>query len=62
MVALFKIMFDASLELRKVKPYMFTFQTYAKQRWLNKSIFQVFEKEFHDRPAESYVSDFHYCL
>ncbi|KAH9269400.1 RNA pseudouridylate synthase domain-containing protein 2 [Batrachochytrium salamandrivorans] len=40
--------------LRKVKPYLYVYQTYAKQRWLGLTIFQVFEKEFHDRPTEFY--------
>ncbi|KAL2920151.1 DRAP deaminase [Polyrhizophydium stewartii] len=40
--------------LRKVRPYQYVYQTYAKQRWLGMTIFQVFEKEFHDRPVEFY--------
>ncbi|KAJ8325533.1 DRAP deaminase [Batrachochytrium dendrobatidis] len=40
--------------LRKVKPYLYVYQTYAKQRWLGMTVFEVFSKEFHDRPAEVY--------
>lgn len=40
--------------LRKVRPYYFEYQTYAKQRWLGRSILDVFLKEFRDRPARYY--------
>jgi tRNA pseudouridine synthase 9 len=40
--------------LRKMEPYDYTYQTYAKQRWIGKTLFQVFEKEFHDRPSDYY--------
>eukprot|EP00842_Homolaphlyctis_polyrhiza_P000960 jgi/Hompol1/1865/HPOL_003760-RA len=40
--------------LRKVKPYPFVYQTYAKERWLGRTIFDVFQREFHDRPPEYY--------
>ena len=40
--------------LRKVHPYYFEYQTYAKQRWLGRSILDVFLREFRDRPARYY--------
>lgn len=40
--------------LRKVRPYYFEYQTYAKERWLGRSILDVFLKEFRDRPARYY--------
>lgn len=36
-------------------PYTFTFLTWAKQRWLGRSIGEVLVKEFHDRPASYYL-------
>jgi tRNA pseudouridine synthase 9 len=40
--------------LRKVKPYEFIYQTYAKQRWLGLTLYRVFEKEFNDKSALYY--------
>jgi len=40
--------------LRKVHPYYFEYQTYAKQRWLGRSVLDVFLREFRDRPARYY--------
>ena len=40
--------------LRKVKPYMFAFFAFTKQRWIGRAISEVFATEFHDRPAEYY--------
>ncbi|CAG8436998.1 10492_t:CDS:2 [Ambispora gerdemannii] len=42
--------------LRKVKPYYFEFQTYAKGRWIGKSISNVFCTEFRDQSPEYYKS------
>ncbi|CAG8446670.1 8220_t:CDS:2 [Funneliformis caledonium] len=42
-------------DLRKVKPYYYEYQAFAKGRWLGRSIFDVFCKEFRDRPAEYYA-------
>ncbi|KAJ3325694.1 RNA pseudouridylate synthase domain containing protein 2 [Boothiomyces sp. JEL0866] len=42
--------------LRKVKPYNFVYQTYAKQRWLGMTIFGIFEKEFQDMPSKYYYN------
>ncbi|CAG8541005.1 14406_t:CDS:2, partial [Acaulospora morrowiae] len=41
--------------LRKVKPYYYEYQTFAKGRWLGKSIFDVFCGEFRDRGKEYYA-------
>ncbi|CAI2182434.1 20439_t:CDS:2 [Funneliformis geosporum] len=43
------------LDLRKVKPYYYEYQAFAKGRWLRRSIFDVFCKEFRDRTAEYYA-------
>ncbi|KAJ3030878.1 RNA pseudouridylate synthase domain containing protein 2, partial [Rhizophlyctis rosea] len=40
--------------LRKVFPYFFKFQTFAKGRWLNRTIYEVFSSEFQDKPKEYY--------
>ncbi|CAG8595912.1 13674_t:CDS:2 [Ambispora leptoticha] len=42
--------------LRKVKPYYFEFQAYAKGRWIGKSISDVFCTEFRDQSPEYYKS------
>ena len=41
--------------LRKVNPYDFTYRTYAKRRWVDKTIENVFTLEFHDRSPAYYV-------
>ncbi|ESO84214.1 hypothetical protein LOTGIDRAFT_107992 [Lottia gigantea] len=40
--------------LRKVYPYYFTFTTHAKERWFNKSLIEVFSKEFIAMNSENY--------
>ncbi|KAI8332255.1 DRAP deaminase [Chlamydoabsidia padenii] len=40
--------------LRKVKPYYFVYQAYAKGRWLGRSILEVFTQEFRDRNEQYY--------
>ncbi|KAK9680810.1 DRAP deaminase [Basidiobolus ranarum] len=40
--------------LRKIKPYFFKHQTFAKGRWVGRSILDVFSHEFRDRSAEYY--------
>ncbi|KAH8410573.1 hypothetical protein KR009_003809 [Drosophila setifemur] len=40
--------------LRKVYPYFFTFTTYAKGRWVNDKILDVFAREFRAAPPEEY--------
>ncbi|OBZ81822.1 Uncharacterized protein C18B11.02c [Choanephora cucurbitarum] len=41
-------------EMRKVKPYYFEYKSYAKGRWLGRSILEVFASEFRDRSEEYY--------
>ncbi|EDV32359.2 uncharacterized protein Dana_GF15796, isoform A [Drosophila ananassae] len=40
--------------LRKVYPYNFTFTTYAKGRWVDEKILDVFSREFRAAPPEVY--------
>ncbi|KAI9013637.1 pseudouridine synthase, partial [Hyaloraphidium curvatum] len=40
--------------LRKVQPYDYTFQSYAKERWLGKSLIEVMRREFHDQSEPYY--------
>ncbi|ORY15289.1 pseudouridine synthase [Clohesyomyces aquaticus] len=40
--------------LRKVTPYHFTYNTYCKERWRGREIFDIFCSEFRDRPREYY--------
>ncbi|KAG0225722.1 hypothetical protein BGW42_004122 [Actinomortierella wolfii] len=41
--------------LRKVKPYFYRYQTYAKGRWLGRELIEVMRTEFQDRDAKYYV-------
>lgn len=43
-------------DLRRVKPYHFTYNTYCKERWRGRSLIDIFESEFRDRPVEYYHS------
>ncbi|KAG5934520.1 hypothetical protein E4U59_006132 [Claviceps monticola] len=40
--------------LRRVRPYHWTYNTYCKERWRGKTLMEVFVSEFRDRPAEYY--------
>nr|XP_017025426.1 RNA pseudouridylate synthase domain-containing protein 2 isoform X5 [Drosophila kikkawai] len=40
--------------LRKVYPYFFTFTTFAKGRWVDEKILDVFVREFRAAPPEEY--------
>ncbi|KAF9960692.1 hypothetical protein BGZ72_006262 [Mortierella alpina] len=40
--------------LRKIKPYFFKYQTYAKGRWLGRPLIEVFNTEFRDRDNAFY--------
>jgi tRNA pseudouridine32 synthase len=40
--------------LRRVEPYHYTFNTYVKMRWRGRSLYEVFETEFRDRPKDYY--------
>lgn len=41
-------------ELRRVRPYHFTYNTYCKERWRGRTLIEIFESEFRDRPVEYY--------
>ncbi|KAG0151842.1 hypothetical protein CROQUDRAFT_650381 [Cronartium quercuum f. sp. fusiforme G11] len=41
--------------LRKVKPYLFQYSTYAKERWRGRSVIDVFSSDFRDRSPEYYA-------
>ena len=40
--------------LRRIKPYHWTYNTWVKERWRGRTIMEVFESEFRDRPKEYY--------
>lgn len=40
--------------LRRVEPYHWTYKTYCKERWRGRTLIEVFESEFRDRPTEYY--------
>ncbi|KAG6011541.1 hypothetical protein E4U41_005486, partial [Claviceps citrina] len=40
--------------LRRVRPYHYTYNTYCKERWRGRTLIDIFESEFRDRPAEYY--------
>ncbi|KAG6001176.1 hypothetical protein E4U21_004634 [Claviceps maximensis] len=40
--------------LRRVRPYHWTYNTYCKERWRGRTLIDIFESEFRDRPAEYY--------
>lgn len=42
--------------LRKIKPYVYKFECYAKGRWFGSKLLDVFKKEFRLESAEYYVS------
>ncbi|KHN95223.1 DRAP deaminase [Metarhizium album ARSEF 1941] len=41
-------------DLRRVRPYHWTYNTYCKERWRGRCLIEVFESEFRDRPVEYY--------
>lgn len=41
-------------DLRRVKPYHFTYNTWCKERWRGRKLIDIFECEFRDRPLEYY--------
>ncbi|KOS20071.1 Uncharacterized protein ESCO_005759 [Escovopsis weberi] len=43
-------------DLRRVRPYHFTYNTYCKERWRGRTLIDIFESEFRDRPVEYYRS------
>ncbi|KAI0387043.1 pseudouridine synthase [Hypomontagnella monticulosa] len=40
--------------LRRVAPYHFTYKTWCKERWRGRTLIDVFESEFRDRPLAYY--------
>ncbi|KAJ1973650.1 DRAP deaminase, partial [Dimargaris xerosporica] len=40
--------------LRKVMPYDYTYQTYAKGRWIGLALLELFAREFRDQPPSYY--------
>ena len=42
---------------RRVSPYYYTFEAFAKGRWIGKPLFQVFMSEFGGRSASYYVGN-----
>jgi len=41
-------------DLRRVEPYFWTYNTWCKERWRGRSLINIFESEFRDRPVEYY--------
>ncbi|KAJ6787617.1 hypothetical protein PWT90_09409 [Aphanocladium album] len=41
-------------DLRRVKPYHFTYNTWCKERWRGRTLIDIFACEFRDRPLEYY--------
>lgn len=40
--------------LRKLEPYNFTYNTYCKERWRDRTVYDIFSNEFRDREKEYY--------
>ncbi|KAI9150407.1 pseudouridylate synthase [Paramyrothecium foliicola] len=40
--------------LRRVRPYHYTYNTFCKERWRGRKLYDIFESEFRDRPQEYY--------
>lgn len=40
--------------LRRLSPYHYTYNTWCKERWRGRSLLEVFESEFRDRPVTYY--------
>ncbi len=51
-----KYIFDKEKGLRRVTPYFFTHMTFCKQRWMGRTLLDIFTSEFRDRKPEYYVS------
>lgn len=41
-------------DLRRVRPYHWTYNTHCKERWRGRPLIEIFESEFRDRPLEYY--------
>ena len=48
---------NVEIDLRKIKPYYFKYQTFAKGRWLGRKVIEVFNTEFRDRDNTFYVCE-----
>lgn len=42
--------------LRKIEPYFYTYLTYCKLRWRDRTLFDIFTSEFRDRSPEYYAN------
>lgn len=40
--------------LKRIRPYHFTYSTWCKERWRGRSLIEIFESEFRDRPLAYY--------
>ncbi len=40
--------------LRRVSPYLYTYNTWCKERWRGRELVDVFQNEFRDRPVDYY--------
>lgn len=54
-VAIWNNQFISFVGLRKVYPYFHTFTSYVKGRWLGRTVWDVFTKEFHVSTEENLV-------
>ena len=43
--------------IRTIKPYPYTYRTYAKRRWLNRTILDVYSTEYASYPISYYVRE-----
>jgi len=46
---------------RYIVPYPYVYKSFVKQRWENRTIVEVFSKEFRSDPLEYYVFIFFFC-
>lgn len=51
-----KVLTELNIEMRKVKPYYFEYKSFAKGRWFDRAILEVFSSEFRDRSVDYYVT------
>lgn len=52
--ALPQVTYTIDEDLLRVTPYFYTYNTWCKERWRGRTLFQVFQDEFRDRPAAYY--------
>ena len=41
-------------DLRRVEPYWYTYNTWCKERWRGRTLIEIFDSEFRDRPLDYY--------